>query len=163
MKTHAFLIAVVFLSLSAVAQTQPKLNQMPMPTSVQTGAGQLAITQSFSVAVTGGRDASLDSEVQRFVKQLSKQTGIPFRPKDGAAATLQIHADHGREAVQKLGEDESYTLTVTDSGGELNARPLWAPRMDCRLCCNLSRSLPRDLPCQRSRSKISLGLPGAAC
>ena len=92
-----------------------------MPASVQTGTGQLAITSSFSVAVTGSHDASLDSAVQRFVKQLSTQTGIPIRPKEGAAATLQIHADKGREAVQKLGEDESYTLTVTDSGAQLNA------------------------------------------
>jgi len=94
---------------------------MPMPASVQTGTGQLAITSSFSVAVTGSHDASLDSGVQRFVKQLSRQTGIPIRPKEGSAATLQIHADKGREAVQKLGEDESYTLTVTDSGAQLNA------------------------------------------
>ena len=92
-----------------------------MPASVQTGTGQLAITSSFSVAVTGSHDASLDSGVQRFVKQLSQQTGIPIRPKEGAAATLQIHADKGREAVQKLGEDESYTLTVTESGAQLNA------------------------------------------
>ena len=53
--------------------------------------------------------------------QLSRQTGIPFRPKAGAAATLQIHADHGRESVQKLGEDESYELTVADSGAKLTA------------------------------------------
>jgi len=94
---------------------------MPMPAGVETGSGQLAITQTFSAAVTGTHDASLDSEVQRFTKQLSRQTGIPFRPKSGASATFQIHADQGREAVQKLGEDESYTLTVTDSGAQLNA------------------------------------------
>ena len=121
MKTQVLLIAIVFLSLFATAQSQPQLNLMPMPASVQTGTGQLAITSSFSVAVTGSHDASLDSAVQRFVKQLSTQTGIPIRPKEGAAATLQIHADKGREAVQKLGEDESYTLTVTDSGAQLNA------------------------------------------
>ena len=92
-----------------------------MPASVQPGTGQLPITQSFSVAVTGSHDASLDGEVQRFQTQLSRQTGIPFRPKSGAAPTLQIHADHGRQAVQKLGEDESYELTVTDSGAKLTA------------------------------------------
>jgi hexosaminidase len=121
MKTQVLLVTIVFLSLFAVAQSQPQLNLMPMPASVQTGTGQLVITPSFSVAVTGSHDASLDSAVQRFVKQLSKQTGIPIRPKGGAAATLQIHADKGREAVQKLGEDEAYTLTVTDSGAQLNA------------------------------------------
>jgi len=92
-----------------------------MPASVQVGAGQMPITQSFSVAVSGAHDASLDEEVQRFQTQLSRQTGIPFRPKSGAAPTLQIHADHGRQAIQKLGEDESYELTVTDSGAKLTA------------------------------------------
>lgn len=94
---------------------------MPMPSAVQLGAGQLPIDQSFSVAVTGFHDASVDSGVQRFQAQLSKQTGIPFRPKPGASATLQIHADRGRDQVQKLGEDESYELTITDSGAKLTA------------------------------------------
>ncbi len=92
-----------------------------MPANVQAGAGQLAINQSFSVAVAGNHDASLDSAIQRFVDQLSRQTGIPFRPKSGAAPTLQIHSDHGLQAVQKLGEDESYELTVADSGAKLTA------------------------------------------
>ena len=92
-----------------------------MPASVQAGTGQLAISQSFSVAVTGSHDASLDSAIQSFVDQLSRQTGIPFRPKSGAAPTLQIHADHGLQSVQKLGEDESYELTVADSGAKLTA------------------------------------------
>ena len=92
-----------------------------MPASVQPGAGQLPITQSFSVATAGSHDASLDGAVQRFVSQLSRQTGIPFRAKPGTSPTLEIHADHGRQAVQKLAEDESYELTVTDSGAKLTA------------------------------------------
>ncbi|HME36803.1 MAG TPA: family 20 glycosylhydrolase [Candidatus Sulfotelmatobacter sp.] len=112
---------LLFLASFAAAQSQPQLNLMPMPASVQQGTGQLSINQSFSVAVTGNHDASLDSEVRRFQSQLARQTGIPFRPKPGAAPTLQIHADHGRQTVQKLGEDESYELTVTDSGAKLAA------------------------------------------
>ena len=92
-----------------------------MPASVQQGTGQLLINQLFAVAVTGARDTSLDEEVRRFVTQLSRQTGIPFRPKPGATATLQIHADHGRDAVQKLGEDESYDLSISDSSAKLTA------------------------------------------
>ncbi|HSP62773.1 MAG TPA: beta-N-acetylhexosaminidase family protein, partial [Pyrinomonadaceae bacterium] len=115
------LIFAFFLASFASAQTQPQLNLMPMPANVQLGTGQLPINQSFTVAVSGAHDGSLDGEVQRFEKQLSRQTGIPFRPKPGAAATLQIHAERGREAVQKLGEDESYELTVADSGAKLTA------------------------------------------
>ncbi len=119
---HAnLLIATSVLLLAAFVSSIPtQLNLMPMPASVQRQRAA-AITQSFSVAVTGIHDASLDGEVQRFQTQLSRQTGIPFRPKAGAAPTLQIHADHGRQAVQKLGEDESYELTVADSGAKLTA------------------------------------------
>ena len=61
--------------------------------------------------------------IDRFVAQLSQQTGIPFK-RGGAgngAAKLTIHAQHKRESTQKLGEDESYDLTVNQSGAELNA------------------------------------------
>lgn len=92
-----------------------------MPASVQQGSGTLPVTQSFSVSVTGAHDAALEAGVQRFVAQLSRQTGIPFHPKAGAAATLTVHADKGLEAVLKLDEDESYQLTVTDAGAQLFA------------------------------------------
>src|SRR5579859_2747535 len=124
MRMPQALSALVLLFIAAQfssAQSQPQLNLMPMPASVQAGTGQLPITASFSVAVTGAHDASLDSEIQRFQTQLARQTGIPLHAKPGTAATLQIHADHGREAVQKLGEDESYELTVADSGAKLTA------------------------------------------
>ena len=121
MRTLRLTSFLLILAGSAIAQSQPQLNLMPMPASVQQGSGQLPITQSFSVTVTGAHDATLDAAVQRFTKQLSLQTGIPFRPKDGAAPTLTIHADKGLEPIQKLGEDESYQLTVTDSGAQLTA------------------------------------------
>ena len=125
MRTLIVVITVFFLVTSFAAtqsQSQPQLNLMPMPVSVQSGTGQLPITQSFSVAVTGVHDAPLDEEVQRFQMLLSRQTGMrTFYPQSGAAPTLQIHSDHHRETVQKLGEDESYELTVTSSGAQLNA------------------------------------------
>lgn len=112
---------VLILECSAAAQPQPQLNLMPMPASVQAGTGQLPITRTFSVAVTGAHDALVDAALRRFTVQLSQQTGIPFRPKPDAAPALTVHADHGSEAVQKLGEDESYALTVTDSSAQLTA------------------------------------------
>ena len=120
-------LPILMLACFAAAQTQLQFNLMPMPADMQPGSGQLQITQSFSVAVTGTHDASLDAAVQGFTAQLSRQTGIPFRPKSGAAATLSVHADHGRDAVQKVGEDESYELEVSDSSATLTARtPLGA-------------------------------------
>ncbi len=122
MRTLLIVTVIVLIATAATAQSQPQFNLMPIPSTVQPGAGQLPIDQSFSVAMTGFHDASLDSGVRRFQAQISKQTGIPFRPKAGATnATLQIHPDHGSEAVQKLGEDESYELTVSDSGAKVTA------------------------------------------
>ena len=114
-------IIVLATSLFSYGQSQPQLNLMPTPASVQQGSGQLPITQSFSVAVTGTHDAALDSAVQRFTKHLSAQTGIPFRPQPGATPMLTVHADHGLEPIQKLGEDESYQLIVNDSSAQLTA------------------------------------------
>jgi len=123
MRTSLICIAglLLFLASFAAAQSQTQLNLMPMPASVELGSGQLVIPQSFSVVNTGADDGSLDGEVQRFLTQLSRQTGIPFRPKPGSTPTLEIRADHGREAVQKLGEDESYELRVGEAGAKLTA------------------------------------------
>ena len=119
MRTLAF---VIFLSLLAgLSLAQSPLNLMPMPASVQPASVSLPITQSFSVSVTGGHDPALEAGVQRFITQLSRQTGIPFRSKTSGAATLTVHAEKGLEAVQKLGEDESYQLTISESGAQLTA------------------------------------------
>ncbi len=121
MKKIITLIAILLIAFFASAQSATQLSLMPMPASVQQGTGEFAITQSFSVAVTGTHDPSVDGAVQRFTAQLSLQTGIPFRPTTGVTPTLTVHADRGLDAVQKLGEDESYQLTVTDSGAQLTA------------------------------------------
>ena len=115
------LIGICIIATTAFSQTQTQLNLMPLPASVQQGTGQLAITQSFSVSATGTHDPALDAGVQRFTKQLSVQTGIPFRAKEGASATLTVRADKALEPLLKLGEDESYQLTITDSGTQLTA------------------------------------------
>src|SRR5215472_14528942 len=112
-------IVLCIIATLAYSQTQSQLNLMPLPASLQQGSGQLAITQSFSVAIKGTHDPALDAGVQRFTKQLSTQTGISFRTKEGATPTLTVHGDKPMEAVLKLGEDESYQLTVTDSGAQI--------------------------------------------
>ena len=122
MRILLILNVVFLLAPITAAQRQRELNLMPVPSSVQLGAGQLPIDQSFSAAVTGFQEATLERGIQRFVAELSQQTGMLFKRKPAdASPTLSIHADHGREPVQKLGEDESYELAITDSGAKLTA------------------------------------------
>src|ERR1700730_14422082 len=123
MRTPLMVSAVSLLASLAAAQPQPPLKLVPMPSVVQSGTGQLAIDRSFSIAVTGFRDATVERGVQRFVAQLSQETGVLLKNKavQSANPSLLIHADHGREAVQSLGEDESYELTIGEAGAKLNA------------------------------------------
>jgi len=115
--------AGLLLASHTAAQSHDGLNLMPMPTSVQTGVGRLPVNRSFSIAVTGFKDAMLERGIRRFVAELSRETGMLLEQKgaDSPNATLSIHAAHGGERVQKLSEDESYELVISESGAKLTA------------------------------------------
>jgi hexosaminidase len=123
MRTLLIVIGTFLLATIAAAQTQPQLNLMPMPSAVQRGTGHLPIDRTFSVSVTGFHDAALARGIDRFVSELSRQTGMPLNHDavKVASPTLLIHAEHSREEVQKVGEDESYELIVEQSGAKLTA------------------------------------------
>lgn len=99
------------------------LDVVPLPAHVQLGTGQLLVNGTFTVAIEGNRDPLVERAAQRFLSNLSRETGIPLRPRlgDASKATVVLHADHGSHAVQQAVEEESYTLDVTDSGAKLTA------------------------------------------
>ena len=109
-------------SASAPAQPTP-LNLMPMPSKIQLGSGQWVVQQGLTISITGAEDSRIRSAAQRFVEHLSRATGIPLRYQAGESgkATVAIHCEHAGDKVQKLGEDESYVLDVTDAGAKLSA------------------------------------------
>ena len=113
--------ALLLSAAGASAQEQPRLNLMPWPANLQTGSGSLRIDSSFSVALTGHTEARLDRAVQRFLRQLSRQTAIPLSAKTSNKPTLTVHTDHASKEVQELGEDESYTLSITADGAKVEA------------------------------------------
>ena len=113
--------ALLLFAGGAGAQEQPKLNLMPWPANLQAGSGTFRVDASFSVALTGHTEARLDRAVQRFLRQLSRQTAVPFSGKASTKANLIVHTDHASKEVQELGEDESYTLSVTADGATIDA------------------------------------------
>ena len=123
MRTLLIVIGIFLLATIAAAETQPQFNLMPMPSSVQPGTGQLRIERTFSVSVTGFHDATLGRGIDRFVSELSRQTGMSLNHNavKVVSPTLLIHAEHNREGVQRVGEDESYELIVEQSGAKLSA------------------------------------------
>jgi hexosaminidase len=124
---RTILSCVLFLGVSACfahPQLPSTLNLMPLPSSYQLGSGQLLVDQSFSVALTGFKEARLDNAVQRFLDSVSRRTGMPLTnraPADPATARFLVHTDHAGKRVQEPGEDESYTLEVTTAGAKLSA------------------------------------------
>ncbi len=113
--------SLLLCAARASAQEQPRLNLMPLPASLQTGSGSLRVDSSFSVALTGHTEARLDRTVQRFLRQLSRQTAIPLSGKPSTKPTLTVHTDRAGKQLQELGEDESYTLSVTTDAAKIDA------------------------------------------
>jgi hexosaminidase len=116
---------MIAVALACAAQDQPvTLHLLPVPAKVVTDEGRLSIDESFSVAVTGVSDPRITSAVKRLIPRLTKQTGIPLvpaLPASPAQATLLIRCDHAGAPVQKLGENESYKLELTETQARLTA------------------------------------------
>jgi hexosaminidase len=93
------------------------------------GIGALPINGSFSVELEGYREPRIERAVQRFLHDLSHDTGIPMRNQitNPANATLVVHVERASKAIQDANENEGYTLEVTASGAKLTApNPLGA-------------------------------------
>jgi hexosaminidase len=124
-----YLLVVVFALISSAATAQapqatpPAINVMPIPATVTFAAGRLVVSQTFSVAISGYNEPRLERAAQRFLRDLGRLTGyfVGDRLGDAGHATLVIHADHGSEPVQDLGDDESYVLDVNSAGAKLTA------------------------------------------
>lgn len=113
--------AVVMALATILPCVAANLNPMPWPAHVAAGRGSLALEGSPTISVHGG-DERVTRAVERFAAQLRRKTGTEF--------AAEFPADSGRidivcrgvgAAVQQLGEDESYTLTVDDRQARLVA------------------------------------------
>jgi len=96
---------------------------MPMPAKVQATPGRFAINANFVVETVGGANARLAPAVRSFLSRVSRQTGVLYAPVPPAAADarhLVIDCAGGPE-YPALGEDESYTLDVSDAEARIQA------------------------------------------
>jgi hexosaminidase len=114
-------VMLMFAFLSAASQAaMPVL--MPAPVKVETGTGGLSITAGFRVETDAGGDVRLAAAAARLQARIARQTGIPPQgapPEDGTRR-LRIECPGG-PAYPMLGQDESYTLDVSESEARLKA------------------------------------------
>jgi hexosaminidase len=97
---------------------------MPLPLQMEARSGKLAIGVDFSVAASAFTDARLDAAMRRLGARVARQTGLPMllaKPANASAATLIVECAAAGPAYPTLGEDESYTLDVTESNARLKA------------------------------------------
>ena len=121
------LIAVLGVSF-ATAQKSNQPSLMPIPQHLTSNDGHLQIDGNFTVGLEGYKEARLEEARKRFINTLSRQTGIPYHDEiTEGQATLTVKTGGPSDAVQNLGENESYHLEVTPTHAVLTApNPLGA-------------------------------------
>jgi hexosaminidase len=130
-RIQSLLILTLLLAINSYAQTplgpEPALtqhNMMPVPASVRFNAGRLAVNKSFTVAAKGLPDARLQSGIDRMLRRLEGRTVMEL-PRalavDTASATLLVESGGPGKDVATLGEDESYSLDVSEKQAVLKA------------------------------------------
>lgn len=123
----SYFIGLIFISFFAVGQNGnlSTLNLMPIPTSVQLNEGGYHITKEFKISIEGNTNERIYPAASRFLVRLKNRTGVfisqgfiePEKEISGGNLNIKIE----RPGEVKFGEDESYSLSVVDSGIELKA------------------------------------------
>jgi hexosaminidase len=111
--------APVGAQASAAASTH---DLMPAPARLQWQPGHLVIDARFTTGSVGTADPRIESALARLRRRLEAQShlSLPARP-GGARATLAVEATAPGLPIQAVGEDESYSLTVTPKQARLTA------------------------------------------
>jgi hexosaminidase len=95
---------------------------MPEPAHFTRGQGQFLIDGSFNVSLTGYTEPRLERARKRFLKTLSRETGIPiWHEAQFHTAKFTVETKGPSDPVQQLGENESYRLQITPTTVTLTA------------------------------------------
>jgi len=131
MRKNIFLIILIIgASFVAPAQEKEKLefNLMPWPQEFSAKSGYFQISEDFNVLIKSeaNKASRVYSASTRFLRYLTNKTGVfindglaQFPSDDMDSASLIISFE--KEALVKMGIDESYELKVTANGIEINA------------------------------------------
>jgi hexosaminidase len=118
------LMLSAILIISAQDLQTARRNLMPVPANVSWKNGRLPVTKNFTVAVAGKTDERLKSYIFRVMRRLEGRTVLEFSrdpATDSAGAALLIETNSTGNAIPKLGDDESYTLEISDKQAKISA------------------------------------------
>ena len=107
-----------------VNDTSPTRGLMPVPANVNWRSGRLPLTKDFVIAFTGQTDDRLRNYAFRAMRRLEGRTVLELSREFSSnpqIAGLVIETRSTGNAIPKLGDDESYTLDVSDRQAHLTA------------------------------------------
>ncbi len=114
--------------LQAQENTSHQIHLMPWPQEMKTNDSNFSITEDFSVFIHGEQDkyTRISKAAVRFIRYMTDKSGVFVtqgfpNAKGVAASSASLHIYVDTEANIMMGIDESYTLTVTDTGMEIHA------------------------------------------
>jgi len=113
-----------FALLAPVGLSAQVESVLPVPRSVQAGAGRLVLDSAFRVAIVRHRDSRLERGVERALVRLEEHVNTGLVREIGGAvdpATLRIDVANAGGRVQGIDENESYHLEVTSQNATLRA------------------------------------------
>jgi hexosaminidase len=110
------IILLLFLSINSFPQNIHDLNLMPYPKVIINKEGKFRVDRNLIISVKGNPDHRIYPAVTRFLRRLDDRTGAFFRQghisPDSIPAKSNVVIEIKKQGKVKLGEDESYKLTV---------------------------------------------------
>ena len=95
----------------------PKVNLMPLPTTINYGEGYFNIDENFSIRIEGYTSDRLLKYTDKTLRRVSNQSGIFVNQKYITSTTnpksSKVVLDVTREGKMENGEDESYELLIS--------------------------------------------------
>ena len=125
-----FFLTLILAFPLMVFAANPISSVMPLPVYWQQLDGRLAITRELTVAVSASGDVRLRDGVARMLRRVEQRAGLTFArvgngdyAMDAQAADANIVIDCVAPALAwpALGEDESYTWTISSAQAVLRA------------------------------------------
>jgi hexosaminidase len=114
------LLCASMLTVHTHAQTA--LPIMPLPAHAIAGTGQFRIDPGFEVVFEGYKEPRLEHARDRFLQNLTRETGILHFPVPSSSTPKFVIRTGGPSApVQQLGEDEAYHLEIASDHVVLSA------------------------------------------
>lgn len=112
-----------FFSVSFSFAGDTPLTLLPQPKQIDVGTGEVSIRDGFVVRYSGVQDERITRAVNRIYDRISRKLGfvVMKEPAVANAPTLTIACEKKSGDVQKVTDDESYTLEVTANGVSLQA------------------------------------------